>query len=455
MSGSILLGILGLGIVVFIHELGHLLGAKAVGIEVEAFSLGWGKKLISRTWRGTEYRLSLLPLGGYCKMKGEKMLQGALEKGEDTIPKEPGTLFGVSPIRRIFTYLAGPFGNFFFAIFLFALVWQIGFTIYTYPNRVVLTDYYPLLSAAGPSPARRGGIESGDRIVEVEGRKVEHFDDLREVLSANPEDTLDVVVQRDGAELTFQITPEKDASTGMGKIGVSAWIDPVVDQVVPGSAADIGGIKTGDLLVSANERPLHHQLDLMAVMQEQPDKLMVTLRRQGEPLSLTVIPHYNDQGADPLGIGFAGLTVSSPRINPVQALARGAAESVSTLILSVKSLLYLPFSDMAVGDAVSGPIRITYYVGEVASQGFSLGFRQGITSYLRFLGFISIALFFMNLLPIPLLDGGMVAANLFEMVSRKPLKPVLFYRFQMVGFFLLLMLILFTTYNDILFLFQR
>lgn len=455
MSGSILLGILGLGIVVFIHELGHLLGAKAVGIEVEAFSLGWGKKLIGRTWRGTEYRLSLLPLGGYCKMKGEKMLQGALEKGEETIPKEPGTLFGVSPFRRILTYLAGPFGNFFFAILLFALVWQIGFTTYTYSNRVVLTDDYPLFSSSTPSPARLGGIETGDRIIEVAGREVAHFDDLREALSAKPEDTLDVVVQRNGTEFTVQITPEKDPATGMGKIGVSAWIDPVVEQVVPESAAEIAGLQAGDRLVSANGKPLHHQLDLMAVMQEQPDKLTLTVLRNGDSFNLVVVPHYNDQGTDPLGLGFSGITVSSPRVNPFQALARGVTEGVSTLILSVKSLLYLPFSGMAVSDAVSGPIRITYFVGEVASQGFSLGFRQGITSYLRFIGFISIALFFMNLLPIPLLDGGMVAANLFEMVSRKPLKPVLFYRFQMVGFFLLLMLILFTTYNDILFLFQR
>ena len=455
MSGSILLGILGLGIVVFIHELGHLLGAKAVGIEVEAFSLGWGKKLFGRTWRGTEYRLSLLPLGGYCKMKGEKMLQGALEKGEETIPNEPGTLFGVSPIRRILTYLAGPFGNFFFAIFLFALVWQIGFTTYTYSNRVVLTDDYPLLSSSTPSPARLGGIETGDRIIEVQGRKVKHFDDLREVLSANPEDTLNVVVLREGTEMTVQVTPQKDPATGMGKIGVSAWIDPVIEQIIPGSAAEIAGLQAGDRLLSANDRPLRHQLDLMTVMQDQPDKLTLTVRRNGDSVTLTVVPHYNDQGLDPLGLGFAGITVSSPRVNPFQALARGASESVSTLILSIKSLLYLPFSGMAVGDAVSGPIRITYYVGEVASQGFSLGFRQGITSYLRFLGFISIALFFMNLLPVPLLDGGMVAANLFEMISRKPLKPVLFYRFQMVGFFLLLMLILFTTYNDILFLFQR
>lgn len=449
---SIIIGILGLGVVVFVHELGHLLGAKAVGIEVEAFSLGWGKKLIGRTWKGTEYRLSLLPLGGYCKMKGEKLLQGALERGEDTIPREPGTLFGVSPARRIFTYLAGPLGNFLFSILILALVWQIGFTTYTYSNKIVVTDDYPFLASELPSPAGAAGLMTGDIILEVEGRPIGHFDDFREAVAPHPEKPLSLLVQRGSEKLTFTVTPELTPSTGAGRVGVSAWIEPVLEAVEPGSAADLGGLKGGDRILSVNGRTVNHQLDLVEVLQAGPERLIVQAERSGEIRELTVIPHYNDEGQGALGIGFRGIEVESPRVNPLQALTKGAKETVSNLVLSVTGLLNLPKSGVDVKEAVSGPIRITYYVGQVASQGFSVGFQQGITSFLRFLSFISVALFFMNLLPIPLLDGGMIVANLFEGITRRPLRPRPFYWFQMVGFFLLLMLILFTTYSDILFL---
>lgn len=152
----------------------------------------------------------------------------------------------------------------------------------------------------------------------------------------------------------------------------------------------------------------------MEVLQAGPERLIVQAERSGEIRELTVIPHYNDEGQGALGIGFRGIEVESPRVNPLQALTKGAKETVSNLVLSVTGLLNLPKSGVDVKEAVSGPIRITYYVGQVASQGFSVGFQQGITSFLRFLSFISVALFFMNLLPIPLLDGGMIVANLFE-----------------------------------------
>lgn len=449
---SFLIGILGLGLVVFFHELGHLLGAKAMGIEVELFSLGWGKKLFGKTWKNTEYRLSLLPLGGYCKMKGEKLLQGAMERGETTIPREPGSLFGVSPPRRIFTYLAGPLGNLVFSILVLTLVWQMGFTIYTYPGRIVLADDYPSLAMDRLTPAAAAGLKTGDVIVAVDDESIHSFEDLRKAVAPHPQNPLTMKVRRNSEILSFEVTPELSEDTGMGRIGVSAWIDPILETVKPGSAAELGGVEPGDRILSVNGTDIAHQIDFIEVLRQNPGKLSLEVERNGSIQELTVIPHYNDGEEDVLGISFKGIQVESPKVNPFQALSRGIVETMENLKLSVSGLLSLTRSEVSMREAVSGPIRITYYLGETAHRGFSLGFRHGSASFLRFLSFISLALFLMNLLPIPLLDGGMILANLFVWISRRPLRPRPFYWFQMAGFLLLLMLILFATYGDILFL---
>ena len=127
---NILIGLVGLGFVVFVHELGHLIAAKLLGIQVEAFSLGWGKKLVGIMWRGTEYRISVFPVGGYCKMKGEYSYSRALDRNEDHIPREEGSLFAAAPWRRIVVHLAGPVMNLLLAIGIMSVIWWIGFTLF-------------------------------------------------------------------------------------------------------------------------------------------------------------------------------------------------------------------------------------------------------------------------------------------------------------------------------------
>ncbi len=451
---TIVLGILGLGIVVFVHELGHFLVAKASGITVEAFSIGWGKPFYRKSWHGTEYRLGVFPVGGYCKMKGEELFKKALEDNKDTIYEEKGSLFSAPVWKRLLTYAAGPAFNFVFAILVLSLIWFIGFSIETFDNKIVLVSDYPSLFSAEEYPADRAGLHSGDRIVEIDGKDVENYSDIREIVAKAPKEELPMTVIRDGRRISLSIRPKLDKSSGAGKIGVSAWIEPVIAEVRGGSSAEIAGLKAGDRIVGIGETEVRHYLDLFSALSDNPERVRLDFLRRGERGSTELVPGYGENGNPDLGISFERIEDHSPRIGPFAALWRGTKESVETFTLTIKGLILL-FSGVDVQQAVSGPIRITYLVGEVATSSFANGIGSGFTTLFRFLSFLSVALCFGNLLPIPALDGGFIVLSLVEMFKGTSVSPKTFYRYQTVGFVIILMLLFFTTFGDISYLFSQ
>ncbi|MDR2842348.1 MAG: site-2 protease family protein, partial [Spirochaetaceae bacterium] len=173
---KILLGLIGLGIVVFIHELGHFLAARSVGIDVEAFSIGWGKPILKKKVGAVEYRLGMFPLGGYCKMRGENDFAKAWENTKAKIPPDRGTFLGSHPAARMLVAFAGPLFNIIFAAVVFSVIWGIGFEYTTMDNRIVLLhDVDPKESY----PADQAGLLSGDRIISINGDTVENFYDMQ------------------------------------------------------------------------------------------------------------------------------------------------------------------------------------------------------------------------------------------------------------------------------------
>ncbi|NBC28355.1 MAG: PDZ domain-containing protein, partial [Spirochaetes bacterium] len=174
----------------------------------------WGKKLIGKTWGGTEYRISVFPVGGYCKMKGERSYAEALENDQDAIPEEHGSFFGAAPWKRIVTLLAGPIANIILAVFILSIVWWVGFSIETYENRIVLaSDYEQTASAQGAqaleedAPADQAGLQSGDRIVAINGQDIRSYSELQQVVAQNALTTLTFAVRRDGRMLEIPVRP--------------------------------------------------------------------------------------------------------------------------------------------------------------------------------------------------------------------------------------------------------
>lgn len=447
---KVILGLIGLGIVVFIHELGHFIAAKLSGIGVEVFSLGWGKRLFSVTYRGTEYRLSLLPIGGYCKLKGEDTLKSS----EGTFKAEPGSFYAASPLKRMFVALSGPVSNLLFAFLAFTAVWTIGFSYPTFSNRIILESDFPT-GASSRFPATEGGLKTGDEILAINDVIIHTYRDIQEIVSRNPQKPLTFLYRRNGETRQTIITPELNKDTGAGRIGVYAWIDPIVEGVRKDSAGYIAGIKKGDTILKVDGEEVPHTLFLLSKLSQARSKpVRLVLLRDGKTIETDLLPHFTDTGVLDTGLSFKPIVFTAKSETILQSFKKGLEETQNTLTDTVRSFALL-FKGINLSKAVSGPIRITYYVGEIASQGFSKDLATGVTSSLSFLALLSVTLFFMNLLPIPVLDGGLILLFFIEMVLRRRLSTKFVYRYQYLGFIIILSLILLSTMSDVFFLFRR
>ncbi|MCX7025686.1 MAG: RIP metalloprotease RseP [Spirochaetes bacterium] len=444
---TVLLGLFGLGIVVFVHEFGHFIAAKSLGVAVEAFSIGWGPRLAGFTRGGTDYRISVFPIGGFCAMKGEDSYRRAVERGDAEMPREPGTFYGASIWRRMLISASGPVFNLLFAIIVFSVVYGVGIKYSSPGTRIVLAS-----ESAGSErfPADEAGLMTGDLILTIDGTAMANFSKVQEIIAVSPSKPLSMLVRRNAADLTVAVTPRLDRKRGIGMIGVRSWVDPLIESVKPGSAAAFAGIEPGDLFISAAGKPVRHAAELSDLLANAGSSLPIVVVRRGVPIEKRVALLDSRNGAPILGVGFKLDRFVDRESTIGLAVARGFGETVRTISLTLKGFASL-FSGVDLVSAVSGPARITYMVGEVASQGFETGVVDGLTSAFNFLALLSIGFFIMNLLPIPALDGGQIVLFAVEGLRRKPLRLRTIMRYQMVGFTFILAIFVMSTLADVLF----
>ncbi|MDR1929331.1 MAG: site-2 protease family protein [Treponema sp.] len=444
---KILLGLIGLGVVVFVHELGHFIAARRSGIDVEAFSIGWGRPVLKRRIGTVEYRLGLFPIGGYCKMRGDNEFREAWENNRNQVEQVKGSFFSVNPWKRIAVAFSGPFFNFLFAILVFSVVWGIGFDVETLENRVVLLSDID----GGSYPSDAAGLQSGDRIIEINGKKIANYRDIQEHIASNPQKSLNLTADRDGTQVHLTVVPKLD-STGAGKIGVYHWTDPVIQAVKPGGAADRAGLREGDRITTLNGSPLPYTAALLSIFKDvQPQEIALEYERGGQKIKAELDGLAYTSSMPDLGVEFKTVKFRTPALSPFRALVKGCEEASKTLALSVKSLGLLFNKEIDLSQAVSGPARITYMVGDIAAEGFGRSVETGFSSAASFLALISIALCIMNLLPLPILDGGLILLFFIELIKRKPLNPKFVSAFQTLGVILIFGLMAFALFNDIRF----
>ena len=442
---KILIGLIILSIMVFIHELGHFIAAKLCGVVVESFSIGWGPVLFKKKKGDTEYRISAIPMGGYCGMKGEKAFQQAIEEKLPAIPKKEGELYGVHPFKRIIIAFAGPFANYISAVLALAIVSAIGSSYYTSSNKIAPVYYY---NEADDSPAREADLRMGDVILSINGEKTETFADIVRLIVPEAKEEVTLEIERDGQILTKKLRPKLDPKTGAGIIGFYSFIPLEIDGVKPSSSAELAGLKKGDLITEVDGIEVANTIDLNRALDSINEKTAeLGILRDGNKITKTVNLIRTENGID-LGLKIKNIKVEIPGTGFFKSIVNGFVLTHKSFVLTFKSLGLL-FKGVDFRQAVSGPVRITHMLGDVAAQGFKAGFLIGLSDILNFVSIISISLFIMNLLPIPILDGGLILFAFIEFIFRRQIHPKVLYYVQFIGIAFIGVVFIFALWGDI------
>jgi len=421
---NILAFVVGLGFLIFVHESGHFFMAKLFGVRVLVFSFGFGKRLAGFRKGDTDYRISLVPLGGYVRMAGDA--------AEENVAGTPDEFLSKPKWQRFLILLAGPFMNIVIAVSFMAIMAMAGM------EQLVTTT---VVGTVVPGkPAQRAGLTPGDRIIAIKGEPVHDFDDVRLLVSMNAGTPLPIVYVRGGVQRTTTLKPERNAGEygPIGYAGMTCIIDPVVGRVDARSPAARAGIRPGDRIVTANAKPVHSIDDFVAVAEAARSKpIELQLARGSQLVPASLAP--TDDAEDVLRGMIPQTKVLKLSIFP--ALQYSVGENWKMLRVAMSALGRLFRSEGSVKE-LSGPINIARISGEM--------WRRGPIQFLALLAMISLQLGVMNLLPIPVLDGGHIMILLIEGAARRDLSLRVKERIQQAGFAVLATLMIVVLYNDVI-----
>ena len=430
-----------LGAAVILHEFGHFLVAKLLGIRVETFSVGFGKRLWGRRWGTTDYRLSLIPLGGYVKLGGDDSNAGLEEGAGEEIPA--GERFDLRPRwQKISVAVAGPAMNVLTALAIpFVLALIVGVPLMPPP---VVGD------VIDRSAAEAAGLRPGDRIVSFNGREEATWEEINNDGTISPGQPIQLVVERGGQRVPLTITPEKrqEDSQEIGDLGIlpdygSIPVRVVVDMVEKGAPAEQAGLQPGDQILALDVTPVRSSYQVVRYIKAHPaGAVTFTVRRGGETLDIVAGETRKPDGK--LGFGPDN-EYPIKRVGALAAASYAYGHNLEMLRLTGKALGQVFSGRRSVRDTFSGPIGIAQATKRATEEG-------GVEADFRMLGFLSLNLGIFNLLPIPVLDGGMIFVLLLEAVLGvvgMKLSLQMRERIQQVGFVFLLLLMGFVIINDV------
>ncbi|UQZ88749.1 RIP metalloprotease RseP [Deltaproteobacteria bacterium Smac51] len=440
-------------VLIFVHELGHFIAAKLLGVKVERFSLGFPPKAWSKTIGETEYQLAWLPLGGYVKMYGEDP-----DSEEEVSPELMHRSFSHKPPwAKMIIVLAGPLFNIAFAIMLFwGLTWSSGVGH--------LTPVAGYINPEGPAAA--AGLKTDDVITAVNGNPVKYFDELDTALTNGEGAPLTISFKRPGQpEETVTITPTAVHTKNIFNdpitiydIGLDPRVKPVIDRVLGGNPAEKAGLLPGDYITAINGQAVHTWEDVLTIIQgprgsrsatEPPTvrPVVIEAMRDGNPVILDMVPELSvsqNSSGETTYTPIVGMTPRLEIINePVgffQAFSLGVQDTLNMIKMTMIGLGKMVTGQVS-AKTLGGPLLIAEVTGDSA--------REGLASLLRLAAFISVNLGILNLLPIPVLDGGQLVFFLIEAVRRKPVSLRIREVGQWIGMGLLGLLMITVFYNDI------
>ena len=425
---SVIAFIVVIGVLVVIHEAGHFGMARLLGAPVEVFSVGFGRRLWGFERGGTDYRISLVPLGGYVRIPGlgpdESDVVGEATEEIELLPRW----------KRALILLAGPATNIVAAVLFIGVAYMMGVETPAFRSEP------PVVGWIDPgSPAAEVDLEVGDLVVAVDGSPVTMWSELETSIVTAAENEVVLEVERRGRRHVVRMIPESVTRYGFGYSGLQPPVDPILVQVPAGSAARAAGLEPGDRVTAVDGEPVEQFYDLIRLISPRADEeITLDVLRDGQKLEITVVPR--DVG----GEGKIGVPLIPPskieHLGPVAAFATASLECRRMTVETFRIIGRLLTGKTSVKQ-VSGPIGIAQISGEAA--------RSGLDSLIWFMGLISLQLGIFNLLPIPILDGGHLTIIAFESAIRRDLSLRVKERILEVGFYALILLMVVVLFNDI------
>ena len=417
-----------LGVLVFVHELGHVLAAKRVGIRVLKFQLGFNPTIFSYTYGDTEYGIGALPLGGYVKMAGEATEDGPIG--------DPSEFLSKSRWQRFQVLVMGPVMNLLLAFVLAAVVLYQGAEVESYNDQPVVVG----VVKAG-SPAARAGIQTGDRIVTVAGHRIDTWEDFFVTIGTRANREVQIGLLRQGLDVTKAVTPLSDdkARFEIGDIGVLPNVHPHIVAISEGEPGAVGGLKPGDVVLAANGEPVTFAEEFRQIIRKNANNAMsLSILRAGSPTTLSVTPRLNGK------TGYLGVTPSddTKTIKPSVAGAfKLSAQKNVAMAGMIGQTVWGLITRQLSPKQLMGPIAIAQVSGESAQLGW-LALAGLMVS-------LSLNLGLLNLMPIPMLDGGHIFIMALEGLARRDFSVRVKEKMLLAGFVVLMMLMVTVIYNDL------
>jgi regulator of sigma E protease len=415
-----------LGVLIFVHELGHFLAAKRIGVRVLKFQLGFNPTVLSKKWGDTEYSLGILPLGGYVKMAGENPEEPRTGRDDEFLSKTKWQRFQVM--------IMGPAMNLLLAVVLTAVVLAQGADV------PVFQDQPPVVAAVvDGSDAARAGLQAGDRIVSVNGEDVATWEDLFIQISSRGHGALTLAALRDGRETSVTIPESSGSGLQMRDIGVLPDTHPYVAALTPGEPAERAGIKPKDVVVAVDGQPIAFARQLSeAIAKKANTPITVTVLRDGARQDIPITPALRGS------IGMIGIRIG----DAVKTFQPGPLEAVRMSVIrnyEYALLIFRTLGGLLTGETsprqLMGPVAIAQMSGESAQAGW--------LSLLALMSAISLNLGLLNLMPVPVLDGGHIIIMALEGVTRRDFSMAVKEKMFLAGFVLLVMLMVTVIYNDL------
>jgi regulator of sigma E protease len=422
-----------LGVLVFVHELGHFLAAKRVGIRVLKFQLGFNPTIVSFRRGDTEYSIGALPLGGYVKMAGESP-EEVEHDDQGRIIRRNDEFLSKTKWERFQVLIMGPVMNLITAVLLTALV------LYQGTEVPIYEDQLPVVGAiADGSPASQVDVKPGDRILSVANRPVDTWEQFAIAIATRPERDVRLGILRDGKEISTSVVPAADKRYGIGDIGVLPNVHPHIGAVNPGEPAEKAGLKSGDVVLSVEGKPIIFSFQLREAISTRPEQTMrMTIERDGAEQDVLVTP-AKIGGIGRLGISIADATRTYDP-GALEAMSMGVQRNVQGAGLIFETLWGL-FTRETSPKQLMGPVAIAQLSGESAQLGW--------IALVSLMASLSLNLGLLNLLPIPILDGGHIVIMALEGLARRDFSLRVKEKMLLAGFVLILMLMVTVIYNDL------